>query len=151
MTDHIKKLLTEEDLQAIARFIEEHEKSTSGEIRVSIRQRRSRAELAMSIDELARKEFHALGMNRTADRSGVLIFLLLEDRQFHILADDGIHKEVGDGTWTRIAGEMSKHFSEMKFLEGIQHGVRSVSAELRKHFPRRPDDKNELPNAVRVH
>jgi uncharacterized membrane protein len=150
MTTHVKKFLPEEDLHAIARFIGEQEHATSGQIRVSIRQRRGRKERGLSIEELARKEFHALGMTKTAERTGVLIFLLLEDRKFHILADEGIHGKVGEETWQTIANEMARHFSEKKFREGILHGVRAVASELSKHFPHKPGTNDELPNAVHI-
>ncbi len=150
MTNHVKKLLPESDLHAIARYIAEQEQQTSGQIRVSIRQNRKRNERGLSVEDLARKEFHALGMTKTAERSGVLIFLLLQDRKFHILADTGIHAKVGEGTWDRIAGEMSRHFSGQKFKEGILHGVKSVAAELGRHFPSKPGGRNELPDTVSV-
>jgi uncharacterized membrane protein len=150
MTTHVKKFLPEADLHAIARFIGEQERTTSGQIRVSIRQRRARKERGLSIEELSRKEFHALGMTRTSERTGVLIFLLLEEKKFHILADESIHKKVEEGTWQSIAHEMAGHFSEKRFREGILHGIRAVAAELSKHFPRKPGDKNELPNTVHV-
>jgi uncharacterized membrane protein len=150
MTTHVKKLLTEDDLHAIARFIGEQEQQTSGQIRVSIRQRRARKERNMSIEDLARKEFYALGMTKTTERTGILIFLLLEDRKFHLLADEGIHTKAGEGTWQTIADEMARHFSEKKFKDGIFHGVQSVAAELGKHFPHKPGGQDELPNTVHV-
>jgi len=150
MTNHVKKLLPEVDLHAIARYIAEQEQQTSGQIRVSIRQSRKRNERGLSVEDLARKEFHALGMTKTAERSGVLIFLLLQDRKFHILADAGIHTKVGEGTWERIAGEMSRHFAGQNFKEGILHGIKSVATELSKHFPSKPGGRNELPDTVSV-
>ena len=150
MTTHVKKFLPESDLHAIARFIGEQELSTSGQIKVSIRQRRARKERGVSIEDLARKEFHALGMTKTTERTAVLIFLLLEDRKFHILADEGIHKKVTEGTWQIIANEMARHFSEQKFLDGILQGIRAVAAELRKHFPPKPGMNRELSNTVRL-
>ena len=150
MTTHVKKFLPESDLHAIARYIGEQERTTSGEIRVSIRQRRSRKERGLSVEELARKEFHALGMTKKSERTGILIFLLLEDKKFHILADEGIHAKVEEGTWETIAREMARHFSEKKFREGIEHGIRAVGAELSKHFPPKAGENNELPNTVRL-
>jgi putative membrane protein len=41
-------------------------------------------------------------------------------------------------------------FSERKFREGLVEAVHAVGALLAQHFPRRPDDTNELPNEVRV-
>jgi uncharacterized membrane protein len=99
---------------------------------------------------MARQEFHVLGMTKTKDRTGILIFLLLEDKKFFVLADDGIHTKVEDGTWDKIANEMSNHFFQKNFRIGIVHGVHSVGVELSKFFPRKSDDTNELPNDVHV-
>jgi uncharacterized membrane protein len=150
MKNLVKQMFTKEDLDAIASAVGEAEKTTAGEIRVSIRQKRKWREKKRTIEEIARQEFHVLGMTKTKDRTGILIFLLLEDKKFFILADDGIHTKVKDGVWDTIAHEMSNHFSQKNFRLGILHGVQSVGAELSKYFPRKYDDTNELPNDVRV-
>lgn len=150
MRNLIKKMFTKEDLSAIVTAIGKAEKTTAGEIRVSIRQKRRWREKKLSIQDIARREFQVLGMNKTKERTGVLIFLLLEDKKFFILADDGIHTKVEDGKWTKIAGEMSSHFSKNNFRQGIIQCVQMVGEELSKFFPRKADDKNELPNDVRV-
>lgn len=150
MKNLTKKMFTKEDLAAITSAIGEAEKTTAGEIRVSIRQRCGWRERKLSIEQLARKEFHLLGMTETKDRIGILIFLLLQDKQFFILADEGIHVKVEDGTWEKIAGEISHHFSQKNFRQGIIHGVNTVGKVLSKYFPRTSADTNELPNDVRV-
>ena len=150
MKNLVKQMFTKEDLTAIASAICEAEKTTAGEIRVSIRQKRKWREKKRTIEEIARQEFHVLGMTKTKDRTGILIFLLLEDKNFFILADDGIHTKVKDGSWDKIAHEMSDHFLQKNFQLGILHGIKSVAAELAKYFPRKYDDTNELPNDVRV-
>lgn len=150
MKNLVKQMFSKEDLAAIASAIGEAEKTTAGEIRVSIRQKRKWRENKRTIDELARQEFHVLGMTKKKDRTGILIFLLLEDKKFFILADDGIHAKVVDGTWDKIANEMSDHFSQKNFRIGIIHGVKSVGKELTKLFPRKSDDTDELPNDVHV-
>jgi uncharacterized membrane protein len=150
MKNLVKQMFTKEDLSAIASAVGEAEKTTAGEIRVSIRQKRKWREKKLTIEEIARQEFHLLGMTKKKDRTGILIFLLLEDKKFFILADDGIHTNVEDGTWNKIANEMSDHFSQKNFRLGIIHGVHSVGMELSKFFPRKSDDTNELPNDVHV-
>jgi uncharacterized membrane protein len=150
MKNLVKNMFTKEDLSAIASAIGEAEKTTAGEIRVSIRQKRKWKERKLTIEELARREFHLLGMTKTKDRTGILIFLLLEDKKFFILADDGIHTKVEEGTWNKVAKEMSDHFSQKNFRLGILHGVHSVGMELAKFFPRKSHDTNELPNDVHV-
>lgn len=150
MTHHVKKMFSKEDLAAIAASIKEAEKTTAGEIRVSIRQKRGWRERKLSLEQLARKEFHLLRMTNTKERIGILIFLLMQQRQFFILADEGIHAKVEGGTWDKIAKEMSDHFSRKNFLQGIIHGVQSVGKELARHFPRASGDVNELSDEVRV-
>ena len=150
MKNLVKIMFTKDDLAEIASAISEAEKTTAGEIRVSIRQKRKWREKKKSIEEMARQEFNVLGMTKTKERTGIMIFLLLEDKKFFILADEGIHTKVKDGTWNIIANEMSDHFARGNFRHGIIHGVKSVGAELSKLFPRKLDNTNELPNDVRV-
>jgi uncharacterized membrane protein len=151
MKNLVKKLFTKEDLAAIAAAISEAEKTTAGEIRVSIRQKRRWRERKLSIEEMARREFHDLGMTKTKDQTGILIFLLMDERKFFILADEGIHTKVEEAAWTRIAEEMSSHFSKKNFHQGMIHGVQAVSRVLSQFFPRKVNDTNELPNDVHVH
>lgn len=143
-----KKYLSDEELKSLSAVISEAEKSTSGEIRVVVRHRRHWNERSLSLHELALLEFSKLGMEKTKDRTGVLILLLLSERAFQIIADEGIHKKVEDGTWDRIAGRMSLHFKEGKFSDGIAEAVKAVGEILSKHFPRTRDDRNELSNQV---
>ncbi len=150
MANLVKKLFSDQDLHTISSAIGEVEKTTSGEIRVDIRQRRTRKEKKLSLEHIAQKEFHHLGMTKTKHHTGVLIFLLLEDREFHILADEGIHSKVNSDTWQKIADSMSAKFAKGEFKEGVIEGVRSVGKVLATHFPRTPDDINELPDEVRV-
>jgi uncharacterized membrane protein len=150
MKNLVKKLLTQTDLTAIAAAIGRAEETTAGEIRVSIRQKRRWREKKLSIEAMSRQEFHSLGMTKTKDRTGVLIFLLLDDRKFFILADDGIHTKVDQSTWTKIADEISSHFSQNNFQYGIIHGVQAVGKVLSQYFPRQTNNTNELPNEVHV-
>ena len=148
MKNLVKKLFTKEDLAAIASAIGEAEKTTAGEIRVSVRQKRRWRERKLTIEEIARREFQLLGMTKTKDRTGILIFLLLQDKKFYILADEGINSKVEEGAWNKIADEMSSHFSQKNFRAGMIHGVQAVGEALSKFFPRKSDDTNELPNDV---
>ncbi|MEK6649790.1 MAG: TPM domain-containing protein [Bacteroidota bacterium] len=144
----VKPLLSSHDLAAIGDAVAAAEQQTGGEIRVEIRQRRTRAERPLSIEQIARREFEALGMTNTRDRTGVLLFLLLEDREFCIFADEGIHARVEPDTWTRIATPMAERFGRRQFRDGLLDAVREVVDVLRRHVPRRADDRNELPNDV---
>jgi uncharacterized membrane protein len=43
---------------------------------------------------------------------------------------------------------MSGRFQKSEFTSGILHGVKNAGELLAVHFPRRPGDKNELPDEV---
>jgi len=146
----VKNFLSKQDLKDIADAIGEQEKRTSGEIRVAVRQKRSRKERSMTVEQLARHEFVHLGMMKTKERTGILIFILLDAREFFILADEHINEKVGPDTWRSIAQAMAGAFAKKEYRQGLLDTVRSVAGHLAQHFPVRPGDKNELPNAVDI-
>lgn len=143
-----KNILTLEEHIQIADAIKSVEKDTIGEIRVSIRKRRSFKERNVSIYDLAVKNFYDLGMDKTKDKTGVLIFLLMSDRSFQIIGDDGINKKVSSEFWGVLAMNMAEYFRQNKFAEGICRAVSEVGAVLAREFPMKPGDTNELSNDV---
>ncbi len=147
-TPLIYKFLNDDELLRITNRIKAEEKQTAGEICISIKEHRSLLQKKKSVKELAREEFFKLGIDKTRDKTGIIIFLLLEARQFYILADEGINKKVPEKTWDAIKDEIQEHFIEGRFSEGIIHGVDRVGKILREHFPIKPDDTNEISNRV---
>lgn len=102
----------------------------------------------MSLEQLARLEFARLGMIKTAERTGVLVFILVEERKFYILADEHINERVAPMTWDGVAEAMAQRFARREYRDGLLEAVASVGDHLASHFPLRKDDKNELPNDV---
>ena len=143
-----EKYLSKTDLKSLSTIIAEVEKKTSGEIRVVIRHRRQWRERKLSLHNLTLNEFYRLGMQKTRDKTGVLILLLLSERKFQIIADEGIHKKVEEGKWDKIAGSMTNYFTKGNYFEGIAETIRAVGEELAKYFPRKADDTNELPDEI---
>ena len=150
MPTHVKSFLSKQDLREIAHAIAEAEKRTSGEIRVSVRQKRSKKEKDLTVEQLARHEFAHLGMIKTTERTGILIFILLDGREFHILADEHINQKVPPDSWQNVADAMAARFSKKEFRDGLVAAVQSVGDHLATHFPARPGDKNELSNKVEI-
>lgn len=138
----------DDELLRISNKIKKTEESTSGEICISIKEYRSFFGKNKPLKELAIKEFYNLGMDKTRDGTGILIFVLLEDRQFYILADKGINAKVPVETWDKISDEMQSLFVKGSFCAGIINGVEQVGKILSDHFPIKPGDTNELSNRV---
>ena len=82
----------------------------------------------------------------TAHNNGVLIYLLLADRDVEIVADRGIDARVGQAGWDAICRDMEAAFRAGRFEDGVIKGVEAVSRELARHFPPQAGQRNELPD-----
>jgi uncharacterized membrane protein len=97
--------------------------------------------------ERALDVFSQLRIWDTAHNNGVLIYLLLADRDVEIVADRGINAKVGAAAWEKICREMETDFRAGDFERGVIKGIEAVSRELAKHFPTSGGGRNELPDA----
>lgn len=138
----------EDDFLKISTKIKEVESKTSGEVRVSIKETRTKKQKKLSLHEITLNEFYNLQMDKTIDKTGILLLLLLKEKQFQIVADEGINNIVGQSTWDKIRDEMQLYFIRGNFTEGILSGIEKMGDVLAAHFPIKSDDKNELSNKV---
>jgi uncharacterized membrane protein len=135
------RFFSERERHAIVASIRRAESRTSGEIRLHV-ERRCPGDPVMR----ARQLFAALGMHRTARRNGVLLYLAVGERRFAVVGDDGIHRAVSERFWEEVAAELESQFKAARFLEGICRAIDRIGTELARHFPRAPEDRNELPD-----
>jgi uncharacterized membrane protein len=148
-----RPFLSEADFDAITRAIKTAEARTSAEIRVHLERRVPRRlwlGRAPEVMTRAQHVFRRLGMHRTAERHGVLIYLAVEDRRFAVVGDEGIHGRVGDPHWHRVRDLMVEKLRSSAPREAIERAVEELGRALAEHYPRRPDDKNELSDEVSV-
>lgn len=138
-----RDFLSQLEHEDIVAAIRKAEKKTSGEIRVFI----SRKEPVDSI-AAAQVQFTELGMEKTEEKNGVLIFVAPRVRKFAVIGDAGVHARCGDGFWNAVAAEMSGHFKKGKFTDGIIHGIHKAGELLAEHFPRKPGGSNQLPDEI---
>jgi len=96
--------------------------------------------------ERALEVFSRLRIWDTEENCGVLIYLLMADRDVEIVADRGIHRKVGDEAWQAICRGMEAAFREKRFADGALDGIEAVNALLAHHFPRSGAGPNELPD-----
>ena len=96
--------------------------------------------------ERALEVFSRLRIWDTEENCGVMIYLLLADRDVEIVADRGIHRKVGDETWQAICRAMEAAFRERRFTDGAIDGIDAINALLAQHFPRTTTGPNELPD-----
>jgi uncharacterized membrane protein len=140
-----KEFLATLDRQQLVDAIGTAERMTSGEIRVHI-QPKSRGE----IRHVAERTFERLGMTKTKERNGVLLFIACEEQQFVILGDQGIDARVPAGFWDDIAEKLKVRFQHAEFTDGIVDAIHSAGRELKTYFPRAQDDVDELANEINI-
>jgi uncharacterized membrane protein len=131
------------DQARVVAAISAAELKTSGEIRVLLARSKAADPVAA-----AQRHFERLGMTQTKERNGVLIFLAPRSHTFAVLGDTAIHEKCGDAFWTELAAAMTEHFKRGDFTAGLEHGITRAGALLAGHFPRSPDDVNELPDEI---
>ena len=144
----IYEFFDDDEFLRISSKIKETEKITSGEVRVCIREKRKLTQKHKSIRKLAEEEFYKLGMQNTRDKTGILIFVLLKERKFYILADSGINEKVDQETWDTVRDNMRKKFIDGEFCNGILYAIEEIGQILSEFFPIKSDDTNELSNKV---
>ncbi len=96
------------------------------------------------------KDFEKLGMAGTKDKTGILIFILFEEKYFDVLADEGIYEKIPDEVWNTLEAKLKDEFANGYFFKGIMHIIERVGEVLAKEFPRKADDVNELPDEIVV-
>lgn len=82
----------------------------------------------------------------TEHNSGVLVYLLLADRDIEIIADRGIAARVDAAAWGTVARSMEAAFRQGEFERGVREGIRQVSTLLAAHFPPGKRNPDELPD-----
>lgn len=133
-------------MHAIEHAVRQSEATHGGQIRFAV-------EPALDVLALLRGQgarqraievFSQLKVWDTEHNNGVLIYLLLADRNVEIVADRGIHAKLGNAGWESICREMEQAFRQGRFEEGVIAGIKAVGSHMQRHYP--PRQPNELPD-----
>ena len=140
-----KEFFTPEEKECVISTIRNAEQRTSGEIRVFVE---SKCRFVDAIDR-AREIFFQLGMEKTAERNGTLVYVATKDHQVAVFGDEGIHTKVGQQYWNDEVNKMIRYFTHDKVADGICECVNDIGEALHRHFPYHGGtDKNELPDEI---
>jgi uncharacterized membrane protein len=145
----VRKIFSPRVLASIEQAIKASEARHAGQIRFVVEGALDGAPLLRNQSARARAldVFSHLRIWDTAHNNGVLIYLLLADREVEILADRGIDALVGPAEWQKICAMMEVEFGKGNFEAGVLAGIEAVTRHLAKHFPKHGAGSNELPDA----
>lgn len=137
--------LSAAERQRVAAAISEAEQRTSGEVRVHLEDH-----IEDDVLDHAAFIFEELGMHRTKDRNGVLIYVSVGDRKTAVIGDKGINERVPPNFWNDVLSVLKLHFAAGKQADGLCQAVAMVGEKLRTFHPYQRDDSDELSNEVSV-
>lgn len=145
----VRRAFPRPTLDAIERAIKTSETVHAGEICFVVEGALHGAELynGQSPRNRAIEVFSRQRLWDTEHRNGVLIYVLLADRDVEIVADRGVHKKVGTQEWERICRKMEQAFREGRYEAGAVSGIQEVTRLLVEHFPAAMTGARELPDA----
>ena len=134
-----KSYFTKEQQSDIKQAILNAELDTSGTIRVHIENICEK-----DVTERAENLFRKFKMNKTELHNSVLFYIALKTRKFAIVGDTGINKYVPKNFRKTLNSKMMAHLKDNNVTVGLCEGIKLTGEILKKHFPHRTDDINEL-------
>ena len=138
-----RNFFSKEEKKDIVHAIREAERNTSGEIRVHLEEKCKDAAFDRAV-----QVFHKLKMDQTAQRNGVLIYLAVKDHKFAIIGDEAIDKVTEEGFWDDVKDVMQANFRNEEYTKGLTVGIAMVGEKLKRYFPYKTEDQNELPDDI---
>jgi len=106
----------------------------------------TRMEEAVDLRSLA--AFTAHGLHHTKGETGILILASLFEHRVEVLADRGINEKVQPGTWEKIVATITTGLKSNDGCAAFCAAIDECGKILARHFPRSPDDRDELKNKL---
>ena len=144
----VRRAFPHQALANIEKAIKTSETSHAGQIRFAVEGALDGVPLFKNQSARARAidVFANLRVWDTQQSNGVLIYLLLADRDVEIVADRGFNDKVAQAEWEKICRAMEAEFRAGNFEGGVLKGVAAVTQLLAKYFPPVGARRNELPD-----
>ena len=92
--------------------------------------------------------FTAQGLHYTRAHTGILILASLLEHRVEVLADKGINEKVAAGTWDEVVQTLTAGLKSGNACDAYCKAIERCGEILAQHFPRQPDDQDELANKL---
>ena len=108
----------------------------------------SKDRITEAVHTLALASFSEHGLHYTRDHTGILILVSLLEHRVEVLADRGINAKVETGTWQEVVNVLTEGLKSNQACDAFCKAIVRCGEILATHFPRKADDKDELPNRL---
>jgi uncharacterized membrane protein len=148
----LKRVLRPDSLAHIEAAIGASEAHHHGEIRMVVEATLDLMPVwrGLTVRERALEVFGRERIWDTEASNGVLVYLLLAERDIEIVADRGYADKVTAEEWESICREMETEFRAGRFESGALKAIERIDALLREHFPLSGANPNEIDNALKI-
>jgi uncharacterized membrane protein len=123
------------DLFDLTGILKHSEQTTSCEVVVRITSDR------VMMEETARAEYTQLGLDRSNEKTGLLLYINLFHRKFIFLAGDSIVDKLGEEWLQKYADMLEERFRKYQFGFGLHDVVARIGLDLKESFPVVPSDQ----------
>jgi putative membrane protein len=106
------------------------------------------SDMQMEVEDAASGAFVRLGVHDTAGRTGILIYISVFERRVRVIADRGINEKVEPHLWQEVVDTIIAGIRSNRQGMAIAAAIDRCGGILALHFPRQPDDRNELSDSV---
>lgn len=137
-----RRFLKAEEVQRIEAAVAEAGKLTSSQIKFVIARH-----CWLGLRRKGARLFRRMGLDRSEQRSGVMILLVTANRQFLVYGDRGAHAKVGNDFWRGLSNTLQDRFRQGAIVEALCEVIGSIGRELAGFFPREKQG-DELPNQI---
>ncbi len=144
----LRRCFPAEVLAAIDAAITASEREHQAEIRFAVETVLPFGHLwrGISCRDRAGEIFTRLGVDDTAGRNGILIYVLLAERDIEIIADQGFAGRVAAPVWEEICSGMTAAFRSDDYGAGALRAIGQLNELAVANFPAMSGNRNELPN-----
>lgn len=105
-------------------------------------------EMEAEVQAAAENHFYQQGVCRTAEETGVLIYISVFEHKVRVLGDRGINAKIPAGFWQALVDTIVSGIRTGRPAESICAAVAEVAGVLASKFPVRAGDTDELKNLV---
>jgi putative membrane protein len=108
----------------------------------------SKDQVAEAVHLRSLAAFTAHGLHYTREHTGILILASLLEHRVEVLADKGINEKVPAGTWDEVVQILTNGLKSGYAFDAFCKAIERCGEILAQHFPRPPDDQDELANKL---
>jgi len=143
-----RRPLPEAALRRVQAAVAAAELGHGGEIRIAVEASLDPVSLLRGVTarDRAVEVFSRLRVWDTEANNGVLLYVLLADRDVEIVADRGIARAVSQAEWEAICQAMEALFRAGRHEQALLSGARAIGELLARCYPDGEKTANQLPD-----